>query len=118
MVQPKVPVQELNEEFLYNLKDRLIFEIEIRYMVYDGCCKEEEDQWFQLMYLIPYWNIVQKVKEFTPYFEELNVRFPFEEVYRQPIELYTVFPSSMINVKEEEFIFRGEKIIVKYEYII
>lgn len=109
-------LQKLNQEFLLNLVDRLTFEIEIRYMVYEGR-SEEEDQWFQPMYLIPYWNIVEKIKEFTPYFIEFDVTFPLEEVYRQPIELSTVFPSSMINVKEEEFIFKGEKITVKYNHI-
>lgn len=116
MPSPKVPVQQLNKEFLLNLVDRLMFEIEIRYMVYEGR-SEEEDQWFQPMYLIPYWNIVEKIKEFTPYFDEFDVTFPTEEVYRQPIELSTVFPSSLINEKEEEFIFKGEKIIVKYKCI-
>lgn len=113
----KVPVQELNEEFLINLEHRLNFEIEIRYMVYEGR-SEEEDQWFQPMYLIPYWNIVQKIIEFTPFFKEFDLKFPTESVYRQPIDLSTVFPSSMISIKEEEFIFKGEKITVKYECII
>lgn len=111
-----VQVQELNEEFLLNLADRLTFEIEIRYMVYEGR-NEKEDQWFQPMYLIPMWNIVEKIKSFEIYFKELDITFPWEEVYRHPIDLPTVFPTEMINIKEEEFIFNGEKIKVKYRYV-
>lgn len=109
-------LQKLNQEFLLNLVDRLTFEIEIRYMVYEGR-SEEEDQWFQPMYLIPYWNIIEKIKKFEEYFDELGIHFPTFDVYRQPIELSTVFPPDMIHTKEEEFIFKDEKIKVEYRYI-
>lgn len=108
--------QELNQEYLENLCERLIFEIEIRYLIYDDA--EEGNPWLQPMYLIPMWNIVEKLKKFKPYFHELDIKFPTMEVYRQPMDFSTVFPSTMIRSKEEELIFKGEKIRVKYNYII
>lgn len=109
-------VQELNEEYLENLKDRLIFEIEIRYMTF-GIDAKGENQWLQPMYLIPMWNIVEKIKTLKSYFNELDVIFPHEDVYRQPIDLSTVFPNDMIRSKEEEFIYKGGKIKIEYNYI-
>lgn len=106
-------VQELSEEFLWNLTYRLTFEIEIRYMVHGG----PNDPWEQPMYLIPMWNIVEKIKAFKRYFDEFNVIFPTEDVYRHPIDLSEVFPPEMIKVKEEEFLYKGEKIIVTYNYV-
>lgn len=38
-------------------------------------------------------------------------------MYRQPIDLSSAFPSNMINVKQEEFIFKGEMIKIEYNYI-
>lgn len=106
-------VQELNKEFLLNLVDRLTFEIEIRYMVYGG----HDEEWFQPMYIIPFWNIVEKIKSFKTYFDDLNIIFPTYDVYRQPFELLMTFPTDMISIKDEEFIYKGEKIKVKYRYI-
>lgn len=108
-------VQELHEEFLLNLEDRLRFEIEIRYMVYGG--RDEENQWLQPMYLIPMWNIVEKVQCFKSYFDELGVIFPTEYVCRHPLDLPDLFPDSMTHIVEEEFIFKGEKVVVKYRRI-
>lgn len=107
-------LQEISEEFLVNLEDRLIFEIEIRTLVYD---QSENNSWLQPMYLIPMWNIVEKIKAFKPYFHKLNISFPTLDVYRQPIDLSTVFPDALIHIKEEEFIFNGEIIKIKYKYI-
>lgn len=108
-------VQKLSEEYLLNLVDRLNFEIEIRAAVHEGRC--ENDAWEQPMYLIPMWNIVKKIIAFKPYFYEMNINFPTLEVYRHPIEIDGIFPIEMINVKEEELIYKGEKIIVKYRCI-
>lgn len=110
-------IQELNEEYLLNLLDRLQFETELRYLTYDQC-ENEKNQWCQPMYIIPYWNIVEKIKSFTSYFRELNVTFPFHDIYNQPFDLSTMFPADMIRIKEEELIFKNEKIIVEYSYII
>lgn len=109
-------LQELNEEYLWLLKDRLDYELSHRFMICESC-DDEMNPWCQPMYLIPYWNIIQKIIAFTSYFDELNVPFPFEEVYRQPIELSTVFPDSLIHSKEEELIFRGEIIKITYKYV-
>lgn len=108
-------VQELNEEYLLNLLDRLNFEIEIRTIVHEN--RAELDPWVQPMYLIPMWNLVEKIKVFKMYFYELDIDFPFFEVYRHPIDLSTAFPDNMIHIKEEEFIFKGEKIKIEYKYI-
>lgn len=70
------------------------------------------------MFLIPMWNILEKIKKFTQYFNELNVIFPFEEVYRQPIDFSTLFHADLIHTAEEELIFKGEKIKVSYNYIM
>lgn len=104
-------LQELSEAFLLNLVDRLDFEIEIRNIVY------ENETWLQPMYLIPMWNIVEKIKAFKPYFHKLNIGFPTFDICRHPIDLSTVFPDAMIHIKDEEFIFNGEIIRIKYKYI-
>lgn len=106
--------QELHEEFLLNLCDRLYFEIDIRSMVHGG----REDPWQQPMYLIPIWNLVEKVKSFKRFFDELDVEFPTEEVYRHPIDLSTAFSEDLIRMKEEDFVYKGEHIKVAYKYII
>lgn len=110
-------LQELNENYLWLLKQRLDFELEIRWMTYESC-DDDVNPWCQPMYLIPYWNIIQKIIAFTKYFDELNVPLPFEEVYRQPIDLSTAFPDSLIHIKEEEFIYKGEIIKIDYKYIV
>lgn len=109
-------LQELTEEYLINLTIRLDFEIEIRTMVHDPT-SAGRDPWMQPMYLIPMWNIIEKIKSFTSYFDKLNVQFPFFEVYRHPIDLNSAFPDSMISIKEQEFTFMGDKIKVAYKYI-
>lgn len=111
-------VQVLNKEFLLNLCDRLTFEIEIRYFVYDGCEKKEEDQLYQPMYIFPMWNIVEKIKQFEKYFEEFNLKFPVEDIYKHPFDFNKIIPQSMIHSKEEEFIFNGEIIKIHYNYLI
>lgn len=110
----KKMLQELSEEFLLNLVDRLDFEIEIRAVVYS---QSENNPWLQPMYLIPMWNIVEKIKAFEPYFHKLNINFPKYDIYRQPIDLSTVFPDAITRIKEEELIFNGEIIRIKYKYI-
>lgn len=112
----KMLTQELNEEYLLILRERLDFEITLRSMSYDQ--KPEENQWMQPMFLIPMWNILEKIKKFTQYFNELNVIFPFEEVYRQPIDFSTLFHADLIHTAEEELIFKGKKIKVSYNYIM
>lgn len=107
-------LQELSEEFLLNLVDRLDFEIEIRTIVYSH---SKNEPWLQPMYIIPMWNIVEKIKAFEPYFRKLNISFPKYDVYRQPINLSTVFPDAIIRTKEEELVFNGEIIRIKYKYI-
>lgn len=107
-------LQELSEEFLLNLVDRLDFEIEIRTLVYSH---SENEPWLQPMYLIPMWNIVEKIKAFEPFFHKLNIGFPTFDLCRHPIDLSTVFPDAMIRIKDEEFIFNGEIIRIKYKYI-
>lgn len=91
-------LQELNEDYLLNLCYRLDYEMELRTLAYsvDG-----EDVWLQPMYLIPMWNIL----------------FP-THMYRQPIDLSTVFPNHMIHIKEEEIIFKGEIIKIEYKYVL
>lgn len=111
-------LQVLNEEFLLNLCDRLTFEIEIRYLVYEECAKTKGGQWFQPMYIIPMWNILEKIKQFEKYFEEFNLKFPLHDIYRQPFDFSMAFPTSMIHIKEEEFIFKDEKIKIEYKYVI
>lgn len=106
-------MQEIHEEFLINLEHRLMFEIEIRYMVYG----ERDNQWLQPMYLIPMWNIIEKITSFKQYFDELNVIYPSADIYRQPQDISNLFPDSMISIVEEEFIFKGEKVTVKYRRI-
>lgn len=108
-------LQELNEEFLLNLEERLIFEIELRYMVHSD--QAEGDPWIQPMYLVPMWNIVEKIKSFKIYFDRLGVNFPFQEVYRHPIDLATIFPTDMIHYKTEELMFNGEKVTVEYRFV-
>lgn len=112
----KMLTQELNEEYLLILRERLDFEITLRSMSYDQ--KPEENQCMQPMFLIPMWNILEKIKKFTQYFNELNVIFPFEEVYRQPIDFSSLFHADLIHTAEEELIFKGEKIKVSYNYIM
>lgn len=104
-------LQELSENFLSNLVQRLDFEIELRTIVY------ENEPWLQPMYLIPMWNIVEKIKAFKPYFRKLNMDFPTYDVHSQPIDLSTVFPDAIIRVKEEEFIFNAKIIRIKYKYV-
>ena len=108
-------LQELNEEYLLNLLDRLCFELEIRSSVHEYC---DNDPWLKPMYIIPMWNIVEKLKKFEPYFDKFNIIFPTFDVYRQSINLETVFPSNIIHVREEEFIFKGEKIKIEYRYVL
>lgn len=108
-------LQELNEEYLLNLLDRLSFEMEIRTLVISD--DAAGGGWFQPMYLNPMWNIVEKIKAFKPYFDEIGIVFPFESVYRQPINFATLFDSSVIQSKQEELIFNGEIVIVQYNYI-
>lgn len=111
-------VQEMSQDFLCNLKNRLDFEIEIRSFVIDYDSAKGGNPWRQPMYLIPMYNIVEKLKSFESYFNKLDVSFPTFEVYRQPFDLSTAFPNNMIHIKEEEFIFKGENIKVEYNYII
>lgn len=116
MNSEKMMVQELNEEFLLNLLYRLDFEMELRTLAYSVDQSEGEDTWLQPMYLIPMWNMVEKLEAFKPYFNEFDVIFP-THMYRQPIDLSTAFPHDMILIKQEEFIFKSEKIKVEYRYI-
>lgn len=109
-------LQELHEEYLLNLLDKLELEIDIRSIVHDPAA-EGGDPWEQPMYLIPMWNIIEKIKSFKSYFDEFNLLFPTEGVYRHPINLSTLFPDNMIHIKEEEFIYKGEKIKIEYNYI-
>lgn len=110
--------QELNEEYLSNLLDRWGFENEIRALVCGYDPEIGEDPWLRPMYLIPMWNIFEKIKSFEQYFKEFDMIFPSGDIYRQPINFSTAFPSHMIHTKEEEFIFKGEKIKVAYNYVI
>lgn len=107
-------LQNLNEDYLLNLCYRLDFEIELRALAHSV---EDSDAWFQPMYLIPMWNIVEKIKAFRQYFIEFDITFP-SHMYRQPIDLSTLFPSESIHIKQEELIFKGERIKVEYNYII
>ena len=109
-------LQELNDDYLLNLTYRLDFEIELRALAYSVDHSDGDDQWLQPMYLIPMWNIVKKIEAFKQYFVEFDIMFP-TYMYRQPIELSTVFPSHMIRSKEEEFVFNGEIIKIEYKYI-
>lgn len=106
-------LQELNEDYLLNLCYRLDFEIELRTLAYS---LDDSDAWKQPMYLIPMWNIVEKIEAFKKYFVEFNVMFP-THMYIQPIDLSTMFPSHMIRRNEEEFAFNGEIIKIEYKYI-
>lgn len=110
--------QELNEEYLSNLLDRWGFEMEIRAAFIDESVDDEENPWLRPMYLIPMWNIVTKLQAFEQYFHRFNLIYPKLDILRQPIDFSTAFPDDMIHIKEEEFIFKGEKITVKYKYII
>ena len=106
-------LQDLNDDFLLNLLDR--FNI-LRAVVCDN--SGEYDPYYQTMYLIPMWNIVEKIKTFEPYFHKLNIIFPAIELHRHPIELSNhLFSCKMIHIKEEEFIFNGEIVKIEYKYV-
>lgn len=106
-------IQEIHEDFLFNLTQRLTFEIEIRYMEHGG----NPNPWEQPMYITPMFNIVEKIKAVESYFDEFNVIFPFEDVYRHPLDMRNVIPPEMIKVKEEEFLYRGGIIKIIYNYV-
>lgn len=110
-------LQELNEDYLLNLTYRLDFEIELRALAYSSVHSDGEVIWIQPMYLIPMWNIVKKIEAFKQYYVEFNIIFP-TYMYRQAIDLSTVFPSHMIHTKVEEFVFKGEIIKIEYKYVI
>lgn len=69
------------------------------------------------MYLIPMYNIVEKIKAFTSYFDEFDGIFSTEDVYRHPLNMTDVIPPEMIKVKEEEFMYKGEIIKVSCNYV-
>lgn len=108
-------LQDLSVDFLDNLLERLDFEIGLRYMVHDDSA--ERNPYYQPMYLIPMWNICEKIKSFKPYFDELDMIFPTLNVYRHPIDLFKMFPADIIKTKEEDFTYKGQPIKVTYKYI-
>lgn len=90
--------------------------MELRTLAYSTSSPPDVDVWNQPMFLIPMWNIVKKIEAFKQYFAVFDVIYP-SHMYRQPIDLSTVFPEHMIHVKEEEFVFKGEIIKIQYKYV-
>lgn len=112
-----VPLQVLSEEYLLNLLDRFHYEFGLRCLVYEDK-DDDKNPWFQRMYLVPMWNIIKKIEKFEPYFAEFNLVFSWLDIIRQPVDFSSLFPRNMIHSAEEEFIFKGQKIRIEYEYVI
>lgn len=117
----KMKLQELNVEFLYHLIDRLSFEVQIQTNLhsdeYFGEVNWLKHPWYQPMYLVPFFNIVQRIKSLKHYFNEFNVDFPSDHVYGLPWQLLYAIPNEVEYIKEEELICNGEKVTVHYRQI-